>query len=147
MIVLCIVICILHDYNLYAHCRLYAIASQLSPVDHSSGIEHLEAETFSLYCFQTLTGSKGWIALNFISLCLCRIEVHSVGWPQTVKSWWIITQNLWALCWLCTKKSLLFLGHAYQVSACVCTCVCVVLLYFCQYVEITITIYKYICTV
>ena len=37
--------------------RIYAIASQLSPVDQSSGIEHLEAETFSLYCFQTLTGT------------------------------------------------------------------------------------------
>lgn len=47
--------------NLSDNYRIYAIASQLSPVDHSSGIEHLEADTFSLYCFQTLTGK-----LNFI---------------------------------------------------------------------------------
>ena len=45
--------------------RIYAIASQLSPVDHSSGIEHLEADTFSLYCFQTLTG-KHLVVINFM---------------------------------------------------------------------------------
>ena len=54
--------------NLYGHYRIYAIASQLSPVNHSSGIEHLEADTFSLYCFQTLTG-KSLIVLNFLCLC------------------------------------------------------------------------------
>lgn len=35
---------------------LFAIASQLSPEPKSSGIETLEADTFKLYCFQTLTG-------------------------------------------------------------------------------------------
>uniref|UniRef100_T1J409 Trafficking protein particle complex subunit n=1 Tax=Strigamia maritima TaxID=126957 RepID=T1J409_STRMM len=35
---------------------LYAIASQLSPEVQSSGIEVLEADTFKLHCFQTLTG-------------------------------------------------------------------------------------------
>lgn len=35
---------------------LFAIASQLSPEPKSSGIEILEADTFRLYCFQTLTG-------------------------------------------------------------------------------------------
>lgn len=35
---------------------LFAIASQLSPEPKSSGIEVLEADTFKLYCFQTLTG-------------------------------------------------------------------------------------------
>lgn len=35
---------------------LFAIASQLSPETRSSGIETLEADTFKLYCFQTLTG-------------------------------------------------------------------------------------------
>lgn len=35
---------------------LFAIASQLSPVPKSSGIEVLEADTFKLHCFQTLTG-------------------------------------------------------------------------------------------
>ncbi|XP_011865899.1 PREDICTED: trafficking protein particle complex subunit 4 [Vollenhovia emeryi] len=37
---------------------LFAIASQLSPELRSSGIEILEADTFRLYCFQTLTGIK-----------------------------------------------------------------------------------------
>lgn len=36
---------------------LFAIASQLSPEPKSSGIEILEADTFKLHCFQTLTGS------------------------------------------------------------------------------------------
>lgn len=35
---------------------LFAIASQLSPELKSSGIEILEADTFKLHCFQTLTG-------------------------------------------------------------------------------------------
>ncbi|XP_011178573.1 trafficking protein particle complex subunit 4 [Zeugodacus cucurbitae] len=37
---------------------LYAFASQLSPEPKSSGIEVLEADTFTLHCFQTLTGVK-----------------------------------------------------------------------------------------
>uniref|UniRef100_A0A1B6M0G6 Trafficking protein particle complex subunit n=1 Tax=Graphocephala atropunctata TaxID=36148 RepID=A0A1B6M0G6_9HEMI len=37
---------------------LFAIASQLSPEPKSSGIEVLEADTFKLHCFQTLTGVK-----------------------------------------------------------------------------------------
>jgi hypothetical protein len=37
---------------------LFAIASQLSPEPRSSGIEILEADTFRLHCFQTLTGVK-----------------------------------------------------------------------------------------
>jgi Transport protein particle (TRAPP) complex subunit len=35
---------------------LFAIASQLSPEPKSSGIEVLEADTFKLHCYQTLTG-------------------------------------------------------------------------------------------
>lgn len=37
---------------------LYAIACQLSPVQHSSGVEHLETDTFKLHCLQTQTGIK-----------------------------------------------------------------------------------------
>lgn len=36
--------------------RLFAIGSQLSPEQGSSGIEMLETDTFKLHCFQTLTG-------------------------------------------------------------------------------------------
>lgn len=42
---------------------LFAIASQLSPETKSSGIEVLEADTFRLNCFQTLTGIK-FIAIS-----------------------------------------------------------------------------------
>eukprot|EP00897_Mesotaenium_endlicherianum_P000487 jgi/Mesen1/10439/ME000082S09939 len=41
---------------------LHAIASQLSPVPNGGGIELLEAETFDLHCFQTLTGTKFFVA-------------------------------------------------------------------------------------
>ncbi|CAD5233762.1 unnamed protein product [Bursaphelenchus xylophilus] len=37
---------------------LYTIASQLSPVVKSSGIEVLETSQFRLHCFQTMTGIK-----------------------------------------------------------------------------------------
>lgn len=48
---------------------LFAIASQLSPEPRSSGIEVLEADTFKLHCFQTLTGVK------FITIA----EPHQIG--------------------------------------------------------------------
>lgn len=35
---------------------VFALASQLSPELHSSGIQYLETETFKLHCLQTLTG-------------------------------------------------------------------------------------------
>uniref|UniRef100_A0A2K5YWA3 Trafficking protein particle complex subunit n=1 Tax=Mandrillus leucophaeus TaxID=9568 RepID=A0A2K5YWA3_MANLE len=37
---------------------LFAIGSQLSPEQGSSGIEMLETDTFKLHCYQTLTGIK-----------------------------------------------------------------------------------------
>jgi len=37
---------------------LFAIASQMSPVPQSSGIQVLETEAFKLHCTQTLTGIK-----------------------------------------------------------------------------------------
>lgn len=37
---------------------LFAMASQLSPEPKCSGIEMIEADTFKLHCFQTLTGVK-----------------------------------------------------------------------------------------
>jgi trafficking protein particle complex subunit 4 len=45
---------------------LFAIASQLSPEPRSSGIETLEADTFKLQCFQTLTGTEYNYLLHFI---------------------------------------------------------------------------------
>lgn len=35
---------------------IFAMACQLSPEPKSSGIEVMEADTFKLHCFQTLTG-------------------------------------------------------------------------------------------
>lgn len=46
---------------------LFAIASQLSPEPKSSGIEILEADTFKLHCFQTLTGNF-FLFINFSNL-------------------------------------------------------------------------------
>ena len=37
---------------------LYAISVQLSPEVGSSGIQKLEADTFTLHCHQTVTGVK-----------------------------------------------------------------------------------------
>ncbi|KAI9005810.1 Sybindin-like protein [Phycomyces nitens] len=37
---------------------VHAITSKISPLYGSTGIEMLEADTFRLFCFQTLTGSK-----------------------------------------------------------------------------------------
>lgn len=37
---------------------LHAISMQLSPVPSCGGIELLQADTFDLHCFQTLTGTK-----------------------------------------------------------------------------------------
>ncbi|XP_054760987.2 trafficking protein particle complex subunit 4-like [Lytechinus pictus] len=37
---------------------LYAIGSQLSPEQRSSGIQLLETDAFKLYCYQTLSGIK-----------------------------------------------------------------------------------------
>ncbi|XP_042902201.1 trafficking protein particle complex subunit 4 [Parasteatoda tepidariorum] len=44
---------------------LFAIASQLSPEPHCSGIEVLEADTFKLYCYQTITGTKFMVVADF----------------------------------------------------------------------------------
>jgi len=44
---------------------LFAIASQLSPEPKSSGIEILEADTFKLNCFQTLTGNYFYFYFPF----------------------------------------------------------------------------------
>jgi hypothetical protein len=55
---------------------LFAIASQLSPEPRSSGIEVLEADTFKLHCFQTLTGiSCNRVYENF-SLVIKSCSVH-----------------------------------------------------------------------
>ncbi|KAG7969453.1 hypothetical protein I3843_07G032100 [Carya illinoinensis] len=37
---------------------MHAISQQLSPVAGCSGIELLEADTFDLHCFQSLTGNQ-----------------------------------------------------------------------------------------
>ncbi|KAL7044126.1 hypothetical protein ACKWTF_001799 [Chironomus riparius] len=49
---------------------LFAIASQLSPEPKSSGIQILEADTFRLHCFQTLTGVKFMVVAEPIQVAL-----------------------------------------------------------------------------
>ena len=43
--------------------RIYAISAKLSPTEGSSGVQTLEAESFSLHCRQTLTG---WHDVNCV---------------------------------------------------------------------------------
>ena len=38
--------------------RLYSLAWQLSPIEHSSGIECIETDLYKLHCFHTITGVK-----------------------------------------------------------------------------------------
>ena len=45
---------------------LYAIASKISPIEGSSGIQQLSTDEFSLHCFQTITGKK------MLTYLLCR---------------------------------------------------------------------------
>ncbi|KAL9251088.1 Trafficking protein particle complex subunit 4-like protein [Drosera capensis] len=40
---------------------MHAISQQLSPVNGCNGIELLEADTFDLHCFQSLTGTKFFV--------------------------------------------------------------------------------------
>eukprot|EP00898_Chlorokybus_atmophyticus_P000535 jgi/Chlat1/1482/Chrsp12S02014 len=40
---------------------LHAISKELSPVPGCTGIETLEADTFDLHCYQTLTGTKFFV--------------------------------------------------------------------------------------
>lgn len=47
---------------------LFAIASQLSPEPKSSGIEVLEADTFKMHCFQTLTGVKFMVVADNLQI-------------------------------------------------------------------------------
>ncbi|KAG6555051.1 hypothetical protein Mapa_003084 [Marchantia paleacea] len=41
---------------------MHAISIQLSPTSGCTGIEVLEADTFDLHCFQSLTGTKLFVA-------------------------------------------------------------------------------------
>ncbi|KAL5264800.1 hypothetical protein ACHWQZ_G005760 [Mnemiopsis leidyi] len=43
---------------------LYAIASKISPVEGSSGIQQLVTDEFSLHCFQTITGVKFFVIVD-----------------------------------------------------------------------------------
>ena len=56
---------------------LFAIASQLSPEPKSSGIEILEADTFKLHCFQTLTGMWHKISGRNIDQMLKKTEMKT----------------------------------------------------------------------
>lgn len=47
---------------------MHAISQQLSPTVGCSGIELLEADTFDLHCFQSLTGKEAYAYSTFSSL-------------------------------------------------------------------------------
>uniref|UniRef100_A0A6S8MUJ1 Trafficking protein particle complex subunit n=1 Tax=Dunaliella tertiolecta TaxID=3047 RepID=A0A6S8MUJ1_DUNTE len=61
---------------------MHAISRQLSPVPGCTGVELLEADTFTLHCFQTLTGTKFLLVVEpntpYVPALLRRIyEVYS----------------------------------------------------------------------
>eukprot|EP00899_Mesostigma_viride_P001773 jgi/Mesvir1/11597/Mv00008-RA.1 len=43
---------------------LHAISTQISPVGGCTGIECMEADTYELHCFQTLTGTKFFVTTD-----------------------------------------------------------------------------------
>jgi hypothetical protein len=43
---------------------LHAIASELSPVPNSSGIQEIECDSFRLRCLQTATGLKFYVVAH-----------------------------------------------------------------------------------
>lgn len=59
---------------------VFALASQLSPEMHSSGIQYLETETFKLHCLQTLTG---WFVIEMTAMLRHNLVVivynHCLG--------------------------------------------------------------------
>jgi len=65
---------------------MHAISQQLSPVSGCTGVELLEADTFDLHCFQSLTGidphchnslTYGWVLFIYVLFILvyrCWVE-------------------------------------------------------------------------
>ena len=51
----------------FIYSRFYAIACQLSPVAHSSGIQLIETDTFKLHCTQTQTGNYNETKYSYVS--------------------------------------------------------------------------------
>ncbi|XP_058519779.1 trafficking protein particle complex subunit 4 isoform X1 [Ochotona princeps] len=98
---------------------LFAIGSQLSPEQGSSGIEMLETDTFKLHCFQTLTDHKlapacvpsGAVSVEVVGDCKCMMELELAS-PSRVKDNSLHLTRLWsqpkipsfALPALCTNK-------------------------------------------
>ncbi|KAL0364875.1 UNVERIFIED_CONTAM: Trafficking protein particle complex subunit [Sesamum angustifolium] len=52
---------------------MHAISQQLSPVSGCSGIELLQADTFDLHCFQSLT--VFWIPEYWLVAFILRLEL------------------------------------------------------------------------
>ena len=60
-------------------CRIYAISVKLSPSKQSSGIQCLEADSFKLYCFQTITGLCGVAAQSVVKIPLLPLTTCIAG--------------------------------------------------------------------
>ena len=65
---------------LYVIHRIYAISVKLSPAKQSSGIQCLEADSFKLFCFQTITGTNITTCALYVgvpvALCPAQLQVY-----------------------------------------------------------------------
>jgi hypothetical protein len=102
---------------------MHAISSQLSPVGGCTGIELLEADTFDLHCFQSLTGrflsnenpSGG---LSFI-LAVFFLGNHKTSLKQKCIFWF---PDFWDA--LLITPTILGLGFPNDVNEDLLVCVC-----------------------
>ncbi|KAF3449567.1 hypothetical protein FNV43_RR10296 [Rhamnella rubrinervis] len=62
---------------------MHAISQQLSPISGCSGIELLQADTFDLHCFQSLTGHDAYDhnhnPINEVKACTFSVLQHLMG--------------------------------------------------------------------
>ncbi|XP_073132610.1 uncharacterized protein [Henckelia pumila] len=78
---------------------MHAISQQLSPVSGCSGIELLQADTFDLHCFQSLTGVKtiSPLLLLFASFIIfCKVD-------QCLFLWFMLLFGFWDLFFSCVS--------------------------------------------
>ncbi|MCO5611853.1 hypothetical protein L7F22_066112 [Adiantum nelumboides] len=63
---------------------MHAISQQLSPTTGCGGIEFLEADTFDLRCFQSLTGTKFFVMAEPVEMPI-RCELFDLSLTQYIR--------------------------------------------------------------
>uniref|UniRef100_A0A2K5F6H3 Trafficking protein particle complex subunit n=1 Tax=Aotus nancymaae TaxID=37293 RepID=A0A2K5F6H3_AOTNA len=103
---------------------LFAIGSQLSPEQGSSGIEMLETDTFKLHCYQTLTGIKFVVLADprqagIDSLLRKIYEIYSDFTLFTQPSWKLGPS--WCGCFVGGRRQLCWLHKSLQPPRRLCS--------------------------